>query len=155
MRLPKVYAWRSRLDAAISASEAFSARRRGRRGELSNAEPMVQRREQLASGLHERQYIMLVLPGEPQLTASPRAHAASRDSYLAALGCRDVTDGASGGSAEPQGARSASSRGSVSVCIVYIYPYHGYTGPGAVTGAPRGRRNGLAETLHLQDEVGG
>ena len=86
---------------------------------------------------------MLVLPGEPQLTASPRAHAASRDSYLAALGCRDVTDGASGGSAEPQGARSASSRGSVSVCIVYIYPYHGYTGPGAVTGAPRGRRDGL------------
>ena len=107
------------------------------------AEPMVQRREQLASGLHERQYIMLVLPGEPQLTASPRAHAASRDSYLAALGCRDVTDGASGGSAEPQGARSASSRGSVSVCIVYIYPYHGYTGPGAVTGASRGRRDGL------------
>ena len=88
---------------------------------------------------------MLVLPGEPQLTASPRAHAASRDSYLAALGCRDVTDGASGGSAEPQGARSASSRGSVSVCIVYIYPYHGYTGPGPVTGASRGRRDALGD----------
>ena len=121
------------------------ARRRGRRCELSNAEPMVQRREQLASGLHKRYYIMLVLSGEPQLTASPRAHAASRDSYLAALGCRDVTDGASGSSAEPQGARSASSRGPVSVCILSIYPYHGYTGPGAVTGAPRGRRDGLAD----------
>ena len=116
---------------------------------------MVQRREQLASGLHERQYIMLVLPGEPQLTASPRAHAASRDSYLAALGCRDVTDGASGGSAEPQGARSASSRGSVSVCIVYIYPYHGYTGPGAVTGASRGRRDALGNECHIGCDMGG
>ena len=81
---------------------------------------------------------MLVLPGEPQLTASPRAHAASRDSYLAALGCRDVTDGASGSSAEPQGARSTSKRGAQSLCILSTYPYHGYGVAGPVTGAPPG-----------------
>ena len=65
-------------------------------------------------------------PGESQLTTSPRAHAVSRDSHLAAHGCRDVTDGASGGSAEPQGARSTSRRGPVSVCIFSMYPYHDY-----------------------------
>ena len=58
---------------------------------------MVERRLQLATGLHKRQYIMLALPGEPQLTASPRAHAVSRDSHLAAHGCRDVTDRCLGG----------------------------------------------------------
>ena len=87
---------------------------------------MIERRLQLATGSHKRQYNMLALPGEPQLTASPRAHAVIRDSHLAAHGCRNVTDGASGGSAEPQGARSPSKRGPLSVCILSTYPYHGY-----------------------------
>ena len=114
------------------------ARRRGLRGELFNAEPMDERRVQLATGLHKRQYTMLALSGELQLTASPRAHAASRDSHLAAHGCRDVTDGASGSSAEPQGARSTSKRGAQSLCILSTYPYHGYGVAGPVTGAPPG-----------------
>ena len=99
---------------------------------------MVERRLQLATGLHKRQYIMLALPDEPQLTASPRAHAVSRDSHLAAHSCRDVTDGASGGSAEPQGARSTSKRGPLSVCILSTYPYLGYGVAGPVTGASPG-----------------
>ena len=86
---------------------------------------MVYRRVQLASGLHKWKYIILALSGEPQLTASPRAHAASRDSHLAAHGCRDVTDGASGSSAEPQGARSTSSRRAVGPRVfVYLVPVH-------------------------------
>ena len=99
---------------------------------------MVERRVQLASGLHKRHYTILSLSGEPQLTASPRTHVASRDCHLAALGCRDVTDGASGGSVEPQGARSTSRRGPVSVCMLSTGPYHGYGVAGPVTGASPG-----------------
>ena len=99
---------------------------------------MVERRAQLATGLHKRQYIMLALSGEPQLTASPRAHAVSRDGHLTAHGCRDVTDGASGSSAEPQSARLTSRPGPQSVCILSTYPYHGYGVAGPVTGAPPG-----------------
>ena len=53
-------------------------------------------------------------------------------------------------------------RGSVSVCILHIYPYHGNTGPGPVsrslhTGAStcRGRRDGPGNKCHLGDDMGG
>ena len=116
---------------------------------------MVERRLQLATGLHKRHYIMLALSGEPQLAASPRAHAVSRDSHLAAHGCRDVTDGASGGSAEPQGARSTSKLGSLSVCILSTYPYHGYGVAGPVTGSPPGLWGDIADPGILSDTMSG
>ena len=116
---------------------------------------MVYRRVQLASGLHKRQYIILALSSEPQLTASPRAHVASRDGYLAAHGCRDVTDGASGGSADPQGARSTSRCGTQSVYILSTGPYHGYGVAGPVTGAPPGLWGDIADTYHLEGDPQG
>ena len=118
---------------------------------------MVERRVQLASGLHKRHYIILSLSGEPQLTASPHAHAVSRDSHLVAHSALSGrrTDGASGGSAEPQGARSTSKRGPVSVCILSTYPYHGYGVAGPVTGASPRLWGDIADPDPLGGDPGG
>ena len=112
---------------------------------------MVCRRVRLACGLHERHYIILALSGKPQLTVSPCAHAASRDSDLAAHGCRDVTDGASGSSAEPQGARATSSRGSQSMVIVRTHPRPAYGVAGPVTGAYTGLWADIANPNPLEE----
>ena len=73
----------------------------------------------------------------------------ARDVALAPRCCRDVTDGALGGSAERQGARSTSSGGYNSVCTVDTHQYPAYGTVGAVTGATPGRP-GRRKTLgHL------
>ena len=94
-------------------------------------------------GLHELHWYILATCCESRLVTRPLAHVASRDSDHATYGCRDVTDGAPRSSVEAQGARSTSSGGAQSLYIVSTYPYHVYSGPGPVTGASTGRRDGL------------
>ena len=92
---------------------------------------------------------------ESRLVTRPLAHVASRDSNHAAYGCRDVTDGAPQSSVEAQGERSTSSGGAQSLYIVSTYPYHVYSGPGPVTGASAGRRDGLGNPHLIGCDVGG
>ena len=106
-------------------------------------------------GLHELHWYTLATCCESRLVTRPLAHVASRDSDLAAYGCRDVTDGAPRSSVEAQGALSTSSSGAQSLYVVSIYPYHVYSGPGPVTRASTGRRDGLGNPGRMAYDQGG
>ena len=105
------------------------------------------RRAMTTPGLHKLYWYIVATYCESRLVTRPLVHVASRDSDHATYGCRDVTDGAPRSSVEAQGARSTSSGGDQSLYVVSTYPYHVYSGPGPVTGASTGRRDGLGDPI--------